>query len=449
MSQHQNNLDLLNNLIEKAQKLGAESADAVLVQGTSLSLSQRLGKPENLERSEGQDMGLRVFIGKRQAIVSSSDFNADALDELAQRCVDMARVVPEDPYCGLADPDQLATEFPDVEGYDPYEPDEAQLIDWATKAEESARAVEGVTNSEGAEASWGRHDVAIAASNGLSHAYSSSGCSISASVLAGSGTEMERDYEYTSAVFAQDLDKPEEVGLKAGEKAVARLNPRKVETQQVPIIYSTRVSNGILGHLTGAINGNSVARGTSFLKDRMDERIFGSKITIVDDPHRKRGLRSKPIDGEGLANQKREIIKDGVLNSWILDLRSARQLGLESTGHAARGTGSPPSPSTTNFYMEAGEHSLKEMIGAIKQGFYVTELIGMGVNTVTGDYSRGAAGFWIENGEIVYPVSELTIAGNLKDMFMNLTPADDLEFKYGTNAPSLRIDGLTVAGQSS
>ncbi|WP_135081673.1 metallopeptidase TldD-related protein [Terasakiella sp. SH-1] len=449
MSQHENNLDLLNNLIEKAKKLGADQADAVLVSGTSLSLSQRLGKPESLERSEGQDMGLRVFIGKRQAIVSSSDFNKDSLDELAQRCVDMARVVPEDPHCGLADPDQLATEFPDVDGYDPYEPDEAQLIAWANEAEEAARAVEGVTNSEGAEAGWGRHDVAIAASNGLSHAYSSSGCSISASVLAGEGTGMERDYEYTSAVYAEDLDNPAEVGKKAGEKAVARLNPRKVETQQVPIIYSTRVSNGLLGHLNGAINGNSVARGTSFLKDMMDEKVFSDAITIVDDPHRKRGLRSKPIDGEGLANKKRNIVEQGVLKSWILDLRSARQLGLESTGHAARGTGSPPSPSTTNFYMEAGELSLKELMADIKQGFYVTELIGMGVNGVTGDYSRGAAGFWIENGEIVYPVSELTIAGNLKDMFRNLTPADDLEFKYGTNAPSLRIEGLTVAGQSA
>lgn len=448
MSQHDQNLNLLNDLIAKAQKLGADAADAVLVSGTSLSLSQRLGNPENLERSEGQDLGLRVLIGKRQAIVSSSDFNKDALDELAERCVDMARVVPEDPYCGLADPDQLATDFPDVDGFDPYEPDEETLISWATEAEDAARSVKGVTNSEGAEAGWGRNDVAIVGSNGLSHAYTSSGCHISASVLAGEGTGMERDYDYSTAVYAEDLEKPETIGKNAGEKAVRRLNPRKVETQQVPVVYSTRVSNGLLGHLTGAINGNAVARGTSFLKGMMDQQIFSDAITIVDDPHRKRGLRSKPMDGEGLANKKRNFVENGILQSWILDLRSARQLGLESTAHAARGTGSPPSPSVTNFYMEAGRLSPEELIADIKQGFYVTELIGMGVNGVTGDYSRGAAGFWIENGEIAYPVSELTIAGNLKDMFMNLTPASDLEFRYGTNAPTLRIEGLTVAGQN-
>ena len=449
MSTHQKNLELLQSLIEKSCQLGADAADAVLIDGKSLSLSQRLGKPENLERAEGQDLGLRVFIGKKQAIVSSSDFNEDSLHQLAQRCVDMARNVPEDPYCGLAEREQLATDFPDVEGYDPYEPDEATLISWAKEAEESARSVEGITNSEGSEAGWGRNDVAIASSNGLAHAYSSSGCSISVSVLAGHGTEMERDYEYTSAVFAQDLKSPREIGIMAGEKAVRRLNPRKVATQQVPVIYSTRVSHGLLGHFSGAINGNSVARGTSFLKDKMGQAVFAPHITIVDDPHRKRGLRSKPMDAEGLANKKREIVKNGELQSWILDLRSARQLGLESTAHASRGTGSSPSPSTTNFYMEAGSVSLKELIGDIKSGLYVTELIGMGVNGVTGDYSRGAAGFWIENGEIAYPVSELTLAGNLKDMFMHMTPADDLEFKYGTNAPSLRIEGLTVAGQAS
>lgn len=447
MSAHQDNLSLLGDLISKAQKLGADAADAVLVQGTSLSLSQRLGKPENLERSEGQDLGLRVLIGKRQAIVSSSDFNENSLDELAERCVAMAKVVPEDPFCGLADPKQLATSFPDVDGCDSYEPDSETLIAWATEAEEAARAIKGVTNSEGAEAGWGRHDVAIVGSNGLSHAYTSSGCSLSASVLAGEGTAMERDYDYTTAVYASDLEKPADVGRRAGEKAVARLNPRKVDTQQVPIIYSPRVSNGLLGHLVGAINGNSVARGTSFLKDKMGEALFNENVTIVDDPHRKRGLRSKPIDGEGLPNKKRNFIENGVLQNWILDLRSARQLGLKSTAHASRGTGSPPSPSVTNFYMEAGSLSPAELMADIKDGLYVTELIGMGVNGVTGDYSRGAAGFWVKNGEITFAVSELTLAGNLKDMFANLTPANDLEFRYGTNAPTLRIEGLTLAGQ--
>jgi len=448
MTAYEQNLNLLEDLIKTAQSLGADAADAVMIDGVSLSLSQRLGQPENLERAEGQDLGLRVLIGKQQAIVSSSDTSPDALKELAGRCVAMARVVPEDPYCGLADPDQLATHFPDVEAFDPYVPDEKTLIDWAQKAEDAARAVDGVTNSEGAEASWGSTDVAIAGSNGLAYGYRSSGCSVSASVLAGGGTQMERDYDYSSAVFAEDLTDSALIGRTAGEKAVARLNPRKVPTQQVPIIYSTRVSQGLLGHLSGAINGSSIARGTSFLKDKMGEKIFADGITILDDPHRKRGLRSKPMDGEGLANQKRAFIDDGVLQSWILDLRTARQLGLESTANASRSVGGSPSPSITNFYMAAGSLSFEDMIKDIESGFYVTELIGMGVNGVTGDYSRGAAGFWIEKGEIAYPVSELTIAGNLKDMFLNLTPADDLTFRYGTNAPTVRIDGMTVAGQS-
>lgn len=448
MTAFDQNLNLLQDLIKTAQSYGADAADAVMIEGQSLSLSQRLGKPENLERAEGQDLGLRVLIGQKQAIVSSSDTTPDALKELAERCVAMARAVPDDPYCGLADPDQLAQIRPDVEAHDPYVPDEATLISWAQQAEDAARAVEGVSNSEGAEASWGASDVAIAGSNGLAFGYRSSGCSVSASVLAGEGTNMERDYDYSSAVFASDLTDPAVIGRTAGEKAVGRLNPRKVPTQQVPIVFGTRVSNSLLGHLSGAINGSAIARGTSFLKDRLGEKIFADGIQVIDDPHRKRGLRSKPMDSEGLANQKRAFVDDGVLQSWVLDLRTARQLGLESTGNAARSVGGSPSPSPTNFYMAAGELSFDDMIKDIEAGFYVTELIGMGVNGVTGDYSRGAAGFWIEKGEIVYPVSELTIAGNLKDMFLNLTPADDLSFRYGTNAPSLRVDGMTVAGQS-
>lgn len=448
MTAFDQNLNLLQDLIKTAQSYGADAADAVMIEGQSVSLSQRLGKPENLERAEGQDLGLRVLIGRKQAIVSSSDTKPDALKELAERCVAMARAVPDDPYCGLADPDQLAQIRPDVEAHDPYVPDEATLINWAQQAEDAARAVEGVSNSEGAEASWGASDVAIAGSNGLAFGYRSSGCSVSASVLAGEGTNMERDYDYSSAVFASDLTDPAVIGRTAGEKAVARLNPRKVPTQQVPIVFGTRVSNSLLGHLSGAINGSSIARGTSFLKDKLGEKIFAEGIQVIDDPHRKRGLRSKPMDSEGLANQKRAFVDDGVLQSWMLDLRTARQLGLESTGNAARSVGGSPSPSPTNFYMAAGDLSFDDMIKDIDAGFYVTELIGMGVNGVTGDYSRGAAGFWIEKGEIVYPVSELTIAGNLKDMFLNLTPADDLSFRYGTNAPSLRVDGMTVAGQS-
>ena len=359
----------------------------------------------------------------------------------------MAKAVPEDPYCGIADPDQLATEIHDIDSFDPSEPSAETLVDWANRAEEAARAIDGITNSEGAEAGWGQATVSVAATNGFAQTYSGSHYSLSASVLAGEGTAMERDYDYTGAVYAEDLMSPEEIGRSAGEKAVKRLNPQKAETAQVSVIYDPRVSRGIVGHLASAINGSSIARDTSFLKDQMDQQIFGDNINIYDDPHRPRGLRSKPFDGEGVANQKRKIIDGGTLTTWILDLRSSRQLGLETTGHASRGTGSPPSPSATNVYLEPGSQSPTELMSDIKAGLYVNELIGMGINGLTGDYSRGAAGFWIENGELTYPVSEITIAGNLKDMFRNLTPADDLEFRYGVDAPTLRIDGMTLAGK--
>lgn len=446
MAQHTDNLNILTDLLKKAKDLGADAADGVFVEDISLSVSQRLGETEHLERSEGADIGLRVFKGKKQAIVSSSDVSAEALAELAERAVAMAGSVPEDPYCGLADPDQLAGEVPDLESFDPTEVSAEALVEKARQAEEAALAVDGVTNSEGGNASFGQTHVAVAATNGFARAYSRSGHSISASVLAGEGTGMERDYDYDSCVFLEDLRDAAEIGRIAGEKAVKRLNPRKVETQQVPVVYDPRVSRSIVGHLSAAINGSSVARGTTFLKEKMGKVIFPENITIIDDPHRKRGLRSKPFDGEGIATQRRNIVERGELKSWILDLRSARQLGLETTGNAARGTSSPPSPSATNLYLEAGSLSPEELMADIKQGFYVTELIGMGVNGITGDYSRGATGFWIEDGKISYPVSEMTVAGNLNDIFANLTAADDLEFRYGTDAPTLRIDGMTVAG---
>jgi len=258
---------------------------------------------------------------------------------------------------------------------------------------------------------------------------------------------MERDYDYSGAVYAEDLRSPEDIGRTAGEKAVRRLNPKKVETAQVPVVYDSRASRSLISHFAAAVNGSSIARDTSFLKDSMGELVFNEGITLVDDPHRRRGLRSKPFDAEGVANQRREVIQDGRLTTWFLDLRSSRQLGLETTGHAARSTGSPPGPSATNLYIEAGNASPEDLIKDIDSGFYVTELIGFGVNGLTGDYSRGASGFWIENGEIAYPVSEMTIAGNLKDMFLNLTPANDLIFRYGVDAPTLRVDGMTIAGK--
>tara|TARA_R110002124_G_scaffold38253_7_gene121548 strand:- start:2950 stop:4293 length:1344 start_codon:yes stop_codon:yes gene_type:complete len=442
-----NIIDRLQSLIGKAEALGADAADAVFVRSASLSLSQRLGNPEDLMRSEDNDLGLRVFVGKRQAVVSSSDMSDSALDELAERAVAMARNVPEDAFCGLADPDQLATELADIDDFDPAEPSAEHLIALAARTEDAARAVPGVTNSEGASASWGASEIALVTSTGFAQTRKSSRHSIGVSVLAGTGTAMERDYDYDTKVYGSDLADAESIGRSAGEKAVKRLNPQKVSTQHAPVIFDPRVANTIPGHMSSAINGSSVARGTTFLKDAMGTQIFADGVTIVDDPHRRRGLRSKPFDGEGVATRRLNVVEDGRLTTWILDCRSARQLKLVTTGHASRGTSSPPSPSASNLYMEAGSVSPQDLIGDIKQGLYVTELIGMGVNGVTGDYSRGCSGFWIENGELTFPVSELTIAGNLKDMFKAITPADDLEFKYGTNAPTLRIDGMTVAGK--
>jgi len=446
----ENEADILNrlqDLVAQARTAGADSADVVYAEGTSLSLSFRLGEPENLDRAEGNDLGLRVLIGKRQAIVSTSDCSDAALTELVDRAVSMAGVVPEDEFCGIAPAELLAGDVPDLDECDPHEPGAEVLEARARGAEEAALAVEGVTNSEGAEAGWSRSSVSVVASNGFARTRVRSSHAISTAVLAGEGTDMERDYDWATAVHGEDLRSPEEIGRTAGENTVKRLNPRKISSAQVPIVYDPRVSNSLLSHLSGAVNGASVARGTTFLKDHMEKQVFADGITIVDDPLRRRGLRSKAFDGEGVATSPMQVIDGGILKTWVLDLRSARQLGLETTGNAARGTSSPPAPSTTNFYMQPGPLSPAELMADIKQGLYVTGMMGRGANMVTGDYSRGAEGFWIENGEIAYPVSELTIAGNLKEMFMHLTPADDLVFRYGTNAPTLRIEGMTVAGK--
>lgn len=438
--------ELLEDLIRKARAAGADSADALVARSTALSHAQRMGELEQLEREESQDVGLRVFIGKRQAIVSSTDLGARALDELVERAVAMARVVPEDPYCGLAAPDQLAREIPDVDSCDPDEPAPEDLIERARLCEEAARAVEGVTNSEGAEAGWGMTRVSLAASNGFTGTYRVSSHSVGVSVLAGEGLDMQRDYDFSSKVFASDLEDPAVVGQRAGERAVRRLNPVKPKTGRVPIVYESRVANSLLRHFLGAISGPAIARGTSFLKDRMGEPVFADGIRIIDEPHRKRGLRSRPFDSEGLPTHTRNLIEDGRLTTWLLDLASARQLDLEPTGHASRGVSGPPGPSASNVYLEPGRQSPDEMIADIDEGFYVTEMIGMGVNGVTGDYSRGASGYWIKDGQPTHPVSEATIAGNLKTMFANMTPASDLKMIYGIDAPTLRVDGMTVAG---
>ena len=439
-------LDLLTDLVARARRAGADAADAVLFEAAALQVTHRLGKPEDLERSEGRDLGLRAFVGRRSAVVSSNDFEPRSFDALVERAVAMARAAPEDPYAGLADPDLVAKSWPELELDDGEEPSADALYAQAAACEEAALAVPGVTNSEEAGASWSRSAIALAASNGFAGCYAASAHGFSVSVLAGEGTGMERDYDHSSARWRRELDAPEAVGRNAGERAVARLNPRRVKTQTAPVVFDPRVSRSLLGHFAGAISGAAVARGTSFLKDRMGTKIFAAGVRIVDDPHRKRGLASKPFDGEGVANRRMALVEDGVLKTWLLDSSAARQLGLKSAGHASRGTSGPPGPSTTNLYLEAGRLSPDELMADIDSGFYVTELIGFGVNGVTGDYSRGAAGFWIEKGRRAFPVSELTIAGNLKDMFLKLTPADDLVFRYGSNAPTLRVDGMTVAG---
>jgi PmbA protein len=438
---------LAQRLVEAAKRAGADAADAVAVRGVSQGVEVRDGRVEESERSEGDDVGLRVLVGRRQAVVSTNDISGDGVAKLAERAVAMARVAPDDRYVGLADPSLLAHDFPDLDMLDPVPPSVAELERRAVEAEAAGLAVKGVTKSGGASASAGIGGMVLVTSTGFHGAYLRSSHGISMTAIVGDGTGMERDYDYTSAQHAADLASPASVGRKAGERAVARANPRKVETCKVPVVYDPRVSNSLVGHVIGAANGASIARKTSFLKDRLGQQLFSKNIRIIDDPLRVRGLRSQPFDAEGVAVKKLAIIDEGVLTSWLLDSATARELGLVTTGHAQRGVSSSPSPGSYNLHLEAGEPTPAELIADISQGFYVTDLIGSGVNGVTGDYSRGASGFWIENGEITYAVSEVTIAGHLIEMFKSLVPANDLEFRYGVNAPTLRIEGLTVGGR--
>ncbi|HEY2133044.1 MAG TPA: TldD/PmbA family protein [Acetobacteraceae bacterium] len=438
-------VDLLSDLIDRARAAGADAADAVLVAGTSLSVARRLGHTEHLERADGSDLGLRVFVGKRSAIVSSTAMDPAGFAQLAERAVAMACVVPEDPYAALADEAASPGET-DLDLDDGVEPDAASLIARASAAEEAALAVAGITNSEGAESGYSHTEIVLVTSAGFAGRYTRSSHSLSATALAGEGTGMQRDYDYSSTVHLTDLEDAAAIGRSAGDRAIARLNPNRPKTTRLPVVYDPRVASSLLGHLVGAINGAAVARGTSFLKDRMGERIFAPGITIIDDPRRPRGLRSRPFDGEGVPTARRAIVEDGVLTTWLLDSRSARQLGLRTTGHAGRGTSAPPAPGATNLYLAAGTPTPAELMADIAEGFYVTELIGMGVNGVTGDYSRGAAGFMIRNGALAEPVAEVTIAGTLPEMFAHMTPANDLRFRRGTDAPTVRIEAMTLAG---
>ncbi|HTW35924.1 MAG TPA: TldD/PmbA family protein [Rhizomicrobium sp.] len=446
VAKHYDPQGVLEKLIRAARAAGADAADALLVESVSSSVSYRLGKLEDVERAESADLGLRVFVGERVAFVSSTDLSPRGVGELPERAVAMARLAPEDKFAGLAPADRLAKTYPDLDIEDRSEPSADLLVERARAVEGAAMAVEGITNSEGGGASFGRSAIALATSNGFFGRYAATSHSIGVSVVAGEGTGMETDHDSASARHAVNLEAAEIVGRRAGERTVARLNPHKMKSKAMPVVFDPRVSAGLIGHFAGAISGASIARGVSFLKDKMGEAVFAPNITIIDDPHRLRGLRSKPFDGEGVRNHRTALIQGGVLKTWLLDCASAKQLGLQTTGHAARGTGGPPSPSTTNLYMEPGKVEPRVLMEDIREGFYVTDLMGMGVNGVTGDYSRGAAGFFIENGRISYPVAGVTIAGNLKDMFRHLVPANDLVFRYGTNAPTLRVEGMTIAG---
>ncbi|NPV21824.1 metallopeptidase TldD-related protein [Bradyrhizobium aeschynomenes] len=438
---------LAERLVEAARKAGADAADAIAVRGVSQGVEVRDGRVEESERSEGDDVGLRVLVGKRQAVVSTNDVSGDGVARLAERAVAMARVAPDDKFVGLADPALLARDIPELDLLDPKIPSTAELERRAQEAEAAAVAVKGVTKSGGASASAGIGGMVLVTSDGFHGAYLRSSQSISTTAISGQGTGMERDYDYTAAPHGADLLAPEAVGRSAGERAVARANPRKVATCQVPVVFDPRVSGSLVGHLVGAINGASIARKTSFLKDKLGAQLFAKGIRIIDDPLRRRGLRSQPFDAEGVKVKQTALVDDGVLTTWLLDSGTARELGLVTTGHAHRGVSSSPSPGPFNLHLEAGVVTAKELISDIKQGFYVTDLIGSGVNGVTGDYSRGASGFWIENGEIGYAVSEVTIAGHLFEIFKSMTPASDLEFRYGVNAPTVRIEGLTLGGR--
>lgn len=444
-------LDRAADTVARARAAGADAADAVYAADMALDLAVRLGALEDVGRSEGAELGLRVFVGQRSATVSSSDLSADTVSRLVDRAIAMAREAPEDAWAGLAPAERLLRGDPplldlDDLAYGAPEASPEALREAARATEDAARAVPGVTNSEGGTASASRSVWALATSHGFAGAYAATGYGLSASVIAGEGGAMVRDSAYHSARHRRALETPDVIGRRAGERVVARVNPGRMTSAAMPVVFHPRVGASLLGHLIGAIGGQAITRKTSFLLEALGTQVFARGVSVQDDPHRPRGLRSRPFDGEGLPVSPTAIIEDGMLHRWLLDSASARQLGLEPTGHAARGVSGAPGVSTSNLYMAAGHVPPETLIADIAEGVFVTELIGMGVNGVTGDYSRGAAGFRIEHGVIAGPVSEFTIAGNLKDMFLHLTPANDLEFRYGTNVPTLRIDGMTVAG---
>ncbi|MEO0878440.1 MAG: TldD/PmbA family protein [Pseudomonadota bacterium] len=439
--------NLLDSLLTQAKAAGADAADAVLYNAVSHSVSWRLGKLEDVERAEGLDLGLRIIVGKRQASVSTTDTTPGALGDLVERCASMAKTAPEDPYCGLAPKERLAAPpFPDLELGDFDEPGTERLKERAAACEEAALGVKGVVNSSGAGASYGEGSKWFATSDGFFGASGGSHHSVSVSVLAQDDNGMERDYDYDSKTHASDMRAPEAIGLRAGERTVERLGPRKVKSQSAPVIFDKRLSSSLLGHLAGAVNGAAIARGVSFLKDKKGQQVFPAFVDIIDDPLIKRGHGSKAFDGEGVAAAKMALIDQGVLTDWFLNASQARQLNLETNGRARRGVGGPPGAGSTNLYMKPGAARFQDLLRDAGDGLLMTDMFGPQVNSNTGDYSVGCSGFWLENGAVAYPVSEITIAGNLIEMFADLTPADDLEFTGATNAPSILIRSMTIAG---
>ena len=436
--------DLVERLVAAGRRAGADACDAVAVRSRSTSVSVRLGKVEATEAAESDDVCLRVFVGRKVASVSANA--ASDPTAIAERAVAMAKVSPEDPFQGLVDEALLARAPKDLDLYDATKVSAAQLREDALVIEAAAMDVAGVTNSGGAGVSAGMGGLVLATSHGFVGQYMATRFSRSVSVLAGEGTGMERDYDYSSRLHFAELETAEKIGRTAGERAVRRLNARKAKTGPVTVVLDPRVARGIAGHLAGAINGASVARKTSFLRDRMGQQVASSAITVIDDPLKRRGQSSRPFDGEGVEGTPLTMIEDGVLRYWFLSSSAARELGLETNGRGVRSSSSV-SPSSTNLAIEPGAQSPQDLIGSLKSGFYVTDVFGQGVDMVTGDYSRGASGFWIENGELAWPVSEVTIASNLEDMFLRMVPANDLDRNFGTAAPTLLIEGMTLAGE--
>ncbi|KUJ79009.1 TldD/PmbA family protein [Ruegeria profundi] len=441
--------DISHALLDAARKAGADAADAIVIDGSSVSVEVRGGALEHAERSEGTDLGLRVLLGQRQAIVSSSDSSPETLATMAERAVAMAREAPEDPFAGLAHSDQLATgwDVTALELFDPaQEPAAEDLLQDALAAEAAALAVHGVSQVSDAAAGYGTHRVHLAATNGFSGGYARSSRSTSCVAISGEGTGMERDYDGDSRTFQSDLRSPDEIGRTAGERAVALVGARKPATGTFPVLFDERISSSLIGHLLAASNGAAIARGASWLKDSLGEQVLPEHLSLIEDPHRPRISGSRPFDAEGLPTQRRAIVENGVLTGWTLDLSSARKLDMTSTGNAARGVSGPPSPSNWNLSLTQGKHSREDLLRDMGTGLLVTSMIGSTINPNTGDYSRGASGFWVENGEITHPVNECTIAGNLRDMLKRIIPANDARPWLSRVVPSILVEGMTLAG---